>query len=124
MTLSTFLVIFAGVVLNSGAQLMLKAGARSLQGISLGSASSVLNAAMGAAVQPWILAGLCCYFISAGLWVIALTRVDVTVAYPLLSMGYVIAAVLAWQIFGEALTPGRIAGIAIILVGVVVLSRA
>jgi multidrug transporter EmrE-like cation transporter len=124
MSLSTFLVIFVGVLLNSGAQLMLKAGAKTLQAMSLGSASSVLNAAMGAATQPWIVAGLCCYFISAGLWVIALTRVDVTVAYPLLSMGYVIAAVLAWQIFGEALTPGRIAGIAIILVGVVVLSRA
>ena len=124
MNFSTFLVIFAGVLLNSGAQLMLKAGARSLQGISLSSASSVLNAAAHAAVHPWILAGLFCYFISAGLWTIALTRVDVTVAYPLLSMGYVIAAVLAWQIFGEALTAGRITGIAIILVGVVVLSRA
>ena len=124
MNLSTFLVIFAGVVLNSVAQLMLKAGARTLQGISLTSGSSVLNAALAASTQPWILAGLCCYFISAGLWVVALTRVDVTVAYPLLSMGYVIAAVLAWQIFGEALTAGRIAGIAIILVGVVVLSRA
>lgn len=124
MTFSTFLVIFTGVLLNSGAQLMLKAGARTLQGISLTSGSSVLNTAMQAALHPWILAGLCCYFLSAGLWIVALTRVDVTVAYPLLSMGYVIAAVLAWQIFGEALTPGRIAGIAIILVGVVVLSRA
>jgi multidrug transporter EmrE-like cation transporter len=124
MNLSTFLVIFAGVVLNSVAQLMLKAGARTLQGISLTSGSSVLNAALAASTQPWILAGLCCYFVSAGLWVVALTRVDVTVAYPLLSLGYVIAAVLAWQIFGEALTAGRIAGIAIILVGVVVLSRA
>ena len=124
MNFSTFLVIFAGVVLNSVAQLMLKAGARTLQGISLTSGSSVLNAALAASTQPWILAGLCCYFVSAGLWVVALTRVDVTVAYPLLSLGYVIAAVLAWQIFGEALTAGRIAGIAIILVGVVVLSRA
>ncbi|MGJ7491009.1 DMT family transporter [Variovorax sp. ZT4R33] len=124
MNFSTFLVIFAGVLLNSGAQLMLKAGARTLQGISLTSGSSVMNAALNATTQPWILAGLFCYFVSAGLWVIALTRVDVTVAYPLLSMGYVIAAVLAWQIFGEALTAGRVAGIGIILVGVVVLSRA
>jgi multidrug transporter EmrE-like cation transporter len=49
--------------------------------------------------------------------------VDVTVAYPMLSMGYVIAALLAWQFFGESLNATRVMGIAIILVGVVVLSR-
>lgn len=44
-------------------------------------------------------------------------------AYPMLSMGYVIAALFAWQLFGEALTGARVAGIAIILLGVVVLAR-
>jgi multidrug transporter EmrE-like cation transporter len=67
--------------------------------------------------------GLVCYFISAGLWILALTRVDVTIAYPMLSIGYVIAALLAWQFFGESLSATRVLGIAIILVGVVVLSR-
>jgi multidrug transporter EmrE-like cation transporter len=52
-----------------------------------------------------------------------LTRVDVTIAYPMLSIGYVIAALLAWQFFGESLSATRVLGIAIILVGVVVLSR-
>ena len=123
MNLSTFLIIFAGVLLNSVAQLMLKAGARTLGTVALDSAASWTGAAVGAATHPWVLTGLFCYFVSAGLWVVALTRVDVTVAYPMLSMGYVIAAVLAWQLFGEPLSGGRVLGIAIILVGVVVLSR-
>ncbi len=123
MSLSTFSIIFAGVLLNSAAQLMLKAGANALGTVAVGSGSSLLAAGWGAATQPWIIFGLGCYFVSAGLWILALTRVDVTVAYPMLSMGYVIAALLAWQLFGEALTGARVAGIAIILLGVVVLGR-
>lgn len=123
MNLSTFSIIFAGVLLNSAAQLMLKAGARTLGVVSMGSASSLAQAAWSAATQPWIGLGLVCYFVSAALWVVALTKVDVTIAYPMLSMGYVIAAVLAWHFFGESLNAGRILGIAIILVGVVVLGR-
>jgi len=123
MTFATFSIIFAGVLLNSAAQLMLKAGARALGTVALGSGASLFAAGWSAATQPWILVGLCCYFVSAGLWILALTRVDVTLAYPMLSMGYVIAALLAWQLFGEALTGPRVLGIAIILVGVVVLAR-
>ena len=123
MDLGTFSIILAGVLLNSGAQLLLKAGARAIGSVSVGSGASLAAAAWGAAMQPWIGIGLFCYFISAGLWIVALTRVDVTVAYPMLSMGYVIAALLAWQLFGEQLTMARVAGISIILLGVVVLAR-
>ena len=123
MNLQTFSIIFAGVLLNSAAQLMLKAGAKTLGTVTMGSGQSLMAAACNAATQPWIVLGLVCYFVSAGLWIIALARVDVTIAYPMLSMGYVIAALLAWQLFGEPLTSGRVLGIAIILAGVVVLSR-
>jgi multidrug transporter EmrE-like cation transporter len=101
---------------------MLKAGAQSLGNVALNGAS-LFSAGWNAATQPWIVLGLCLYFVSAGLWILALTKVDVTVAYPMLSMGYVIAAVLAWHFFGEALTASRLLGITIILVGVVVLAR-
>ena len=123
MNWGTFSIILAGVLLNSAAQLLLKAGAKAIGPVSLNSGASLLAAAAGAATQPWIALGLACYFISAALWILALTRVDVTVAYPMLSMGYVIAALLAWQFFGEQLTASRIAGIAIVLVGVAVLAR-
>jgi multidrug transporter EmrE-like cation transporter len=123
MNFGTFSIIFAGVLLNSVAQLLLKAGARAIGPVSMSSGASLFSAAWGATTQPWIFLGLCCYFISAGLWVVALTRVDVTVAYPMLSLGYVIAAVLAWQLFGEQLTGARVLGIFIILTGVVVLAR-
>lgn len=122
MNLTTFGIVMAGVLLNAGAQLLLKAGAKSLGVLSL-AGSSLPGMVLDAAMQPYIIIGLACYVLSAGLWIVALSRVDVTVAYPMLSIGYVVTAILAWQLFGEALTAGRLAGMGIILVGVVVLAR-
>lgn len=124
MTVVTFGIILASVLLNSAAQLALKAGARAIGTAVPGSGAALVSAALGAAMQPWIVFGLVCYFVSAGLWIAALTRVDITVAYPMLSMGYVIAAFAAWQLFGEQLGTMRLLGIATILVGVVILARA
>jgi drug/metabolite transporter (DMT)-like permease len=56
-------------------------------------------------------------------WLIALSRVSVNVAYPMLSLGYVMAAVLAWVVFGERLNPIQMIGIAVIILGVYMLTR-
>ena len=53
----------------------------------------------------------------------ALSRVQVSVAYPLLSVGYVVNAIAAWYLFGEAVTPMRLTGIAVIIVGVWLVAR-
>ena len=58
-----------------------------------------------------------------GVWILALARVEVSVAYPMLSVGYVVNAVAAWWLFGENLSGARIAGIGVILVGVWLVAR-
>jgi multidrug transporter EmrE-like cation transporter len=122
MTLASFLLILAGVVLNAGAQLLLKAGVGPLGPISLDWPS--LLPTLTRVLQQWpILAGLACYVVSVGFWIVALSRVEVSLAYPMLSLGYVINAVAAWWLFGEALGPMRFAGILLILAGVLVMSR-
>ena len=55
-------------------------------------------------------------------WIIALTRVEVSLAYPMLSIGYVVNAVAAWMLFGEQLTPMRLIGIFVIILGVYLLA--
>ena len=122
MSLATFLLILAGVLLNAGAQLLLKAGVGPLGPIGLDAAS--LLPTLLRVLQQWpILAGLACYVVSVGFWIVALSRVDVSLAYPMLSLGYVVNAVAAWWLFGEALGPMRFAGIVLILAGVLVMSR-
>ena len=111
MTLVSFWFILGGVLLNATAQLLLKAGPNAMPlGIRL-------------AIEPHILAGLACYVISVVVWVVALSRVPVSIAYPMLSIGYVVNALAAWALLGEALTPMRMAGIAVIVVGVFMVAR-
>ncbi len=122
MTLNTFLLILTGVMLNAGAQLLLKAGVAPLGALSPGLAE--LPAVFWRVISQWpILAGLTCDVVSVGVWIIGLSRVDVSVAYPLLSLGYVVNAVLAWWLFGEVLNATRWGGIVLILAGVWLISR-
>jgi multidrug transporter EmrE-like cation transporter len=61
--------------------------------------------------------------ISVAVWIIGLSRVDVSIAYPMLSLGYVVNAFAAWYLFGEVLSVQKLIGIGIILIGVLVLAR-
>jgi multidrug transporter EmrE-like cation transporter len=83
----------------------------------------VLPVGMKLAFEPHILGGMCCYGISLIVWIMGLSRVPVSVAYPMLSIGYVINALLAWQLFGESLTAQKLAGIGFIIVGVILITR-
>ena len=122
MNVATFGMILTGVLLNAGAQLLLKAGTRAVGVIGV-SAAGALSTLWAVGTQPYIIGGLACYVLSVGIWIVALSRVDVSIAYPMLSIGYVVNAFAAWWLFGEMLTPTRLVGIAIILVGVFVLAR-
>jgi multidrug transporter EmrE-like cation transporter len=114
--------VLTGVLLNAIAQLLLKAGAGTLAGIELRPANAVLIAGRLISSVP-ILAGLGCYVLSVVLWILALARVEVSVAYPMLSLGYVVNALAAWWLFDENLGGARVAGIAVILVGVWLVAR-
>jgi multidrug transporter EmrE-like cation transporter len=114
--------ILLGVALNAGAQLLLKAGVRAVGHFEF-TAANIVPVGLRIASQWPIIGGLACYVISVAVWIVGLSRVDVSIAYPMLSLGYVVNAFLAWYLFGEVLTMQRLLGIAIILVGVVVLTR-
>ena len=122
MTLTAFAFIITGVLLNAVAQLALKASVHEMGAIVV-SMDTLLPVAWRLARQPWLWVGLSCYGVSVVVWILALSRVDVTIAYPMLSIGYVVSAVAAWLLFGEALTPGRLTGMGIIIVGVCILAR-
>lgn len=122
MNIATFCFIVFGVLLNAVAQLLLKAGARNVGEIHL-TLQNLIPVGLKVATQLPIVGGLVCYVLSVVLWIIALSRVDVSVAYPMLSLGYVVTAVGAWYLFGEALSPQRLLAIFIILAGVALLAR-
>jgi multidrug transporter EmrE-like cation transporter len=118
----SFALILSGVMLNAVAQLLLKAGVKAVGHFDY-SAANVLPIGIKLATQWPIIGGLSCYVISVVVWILALSRVEVSIAYPMLSLGYVVNALAAWYFFDEMMSPQRLAGIGIILIGVYVLAR-
>jgi drug/metabolite transporter (DMT)-like permease len=119
-----FVWVLGGVLLNAAAQLLLKAGASSSGEIVLSAGAPALwRTALGLAQHPGILGGLACYAVSVVVWIVALSRVDVSIAYPMLSIGYVVNAALAWWLFGEVVNAQRWLGIGVIVVGVLLVAN-
>lgn len=114
--------LLLGVVLNACAQLLLKAAVNKVGPFAFCRANLLPIGRM--LLMQWpLFAGLGCYLVSVIVWIIGLSRVDVSIAYPMLSLGYVLNALLAYYFFGEALTAQRIISIGIILLGVYLLVR-
>ena len=122
MNITTFGFIFTGICLNAVAQLLLKAGTNAVGAIHLTS-ENWFATGIKLATQVPIIGGLSCYVLSVVVWIIGLSRVDVTIAYPLLSLGYIINAIGAWYFLGEAVSLQRIVAITIIIIGVALLTR-
>ncbi|MEK7835353.1 MAG: SMR family transporter [Pseudomonadota bacterium] len=118
----SFSLLMTGVLLNAGAQLLLKAGTNAV-GVFAFSSDNLVPVGWKLATEPHIVGGLGCYVLSVIVWILALSRVEVSIAYPMLSIGYVVNALAAWYLFGEAVTLTRLAGIGIIIVGVYIVAR-
>lgn len=117
----TFLIL-SSVLLNSIAQLCMKKGIMMVGEVSGGLQGLIkLFPSMITNLSLWVSAG--CYIVSIVLWLVVLSKVEVSYAYPFLSIGYILAAVVGYFVFNEAITPVRIAGIAVICVGVILISR-
>lgn len=119
--LSLALILF-GVLLNAVAQLLLKAGTNAVGHFSFHTAN-IVPIGLKLAFQPYILGGMTCYAVSLVVWIMALSRVPVSIAYPMLSIGYVINAFVAHYWFGEALSAQKLLGIGFIILGVMLVTR-
>ena len=122
MKLTDFSILSCGVLLNALAQLGLKAATR-VTGPLVATDSDVLRRGLELLAVPSLWYALCAYGLSVIVWLVGLSRVPVSQAYPLLSLGYVINIGLAWWLLGEVPNVQRVGGIAIIVLGVVVVSR-
>jgi len=117
MTAISFALILTGVLLNAAAQLLLKAGTNAVGHFEF-HLDNVLPVGLKLAFEPHIMGGLACYVVSVVVWIMALSRVPVSIAYPMLSIGYVINAFVAYSWFGEPLASQKLIGIGFIVVGV------
>ena len=122
MRLSDFSILICGVLLNALAQLGLKAATR-VSGPLIAGDAGVWQRALDVLVVPSFWYAMLAYGLSVIVWTVGLSRVPVSQAYPLLSLGYVVNIGLAWWLLGEVPNIQRVAGIAVIVLGVVLVAR-
>ena len=122
MTLLSFVLVITGVVLNALAQSLLKLGTNQLGGLEFTLANAWPIALRTLTLWPFLL-GFTCYAVSLVVWIAALARLPVTVAYPMLSIGYVINALIARFWFGELLVMQKALGIGFIIIGVILVAN-
>ncbi len=109
-------VLLMAIMLGAAGQICLKFGLGKLDS----QAAFVVITAM---FRDWyVLAGFIAYGVSSLMYLFVLSRLDVSYAYPFVAINYVFVTFLAWLILKESVPTLRLVGLAIICIGVVVLS--
>lgn len=121
--LSSVLLILLSISIAVGGQLLLKIGIDRIGINGFGSMRSLTGLFSGIIRSPIVLTGLFLYLISAAIWLVVLSTVDLSFAYPFIGLTYVMVLVLSRFILKEEVNPIRWAGAFIITIGVVVISR-
>jgi multidrug transporter EmrE-like cation transporter len=123
MSLTTWVLILSGVGLNAAAQLLLKSATKPLGQFTVFNADVLTSSIVILFKSLPFWTGMVCYGASLCVWLAALSKAPVSTAYPMLSLGYVVVAAVSVGWLGESMTPAKIAGIALICLGVVLLTR-
>ena len=114
--------ILSGVLLNAFAQVLLKKGMLGIGYFEI-QFQNFFPIIKKVATNLHVLLGLSFYVISVTIWLLVLARVEVSYAYPFLSVGYVVVTLVGYFIFQESLPWMRVIAVAVIIVGVILLSR-
>ncbi|MEY4265291.1 MAG: hypothetical protein RL373_1859 [Pseudomonadota bacterium] len=113
--MTTLLVAIASIGFSVLAQFLLKSG---VHGVTFEGITSLYNL-----MKSWkILAGFACYSAAAVIWLRVLADWDVSKAYPMMGLGFVIS-LLVGILYGEIVTASRIIGIATIFIGVIIVAK-
>ena len=115
MTGTVWLLAFFSIALSAAAQLLMKIGMSGIGSPALTGSPSLIASIS----NPYVAGGFAAYGIGAILWLQVLSRMDLSMAYPLVSIGFVLVAGLSWLVLGEPLSFGRVVGTVLIIAGVV-----
>lgn len=114
------LLILSSVLLNCSAQFLIKKGMIAIGEINI---IGIIQNIRLLILNIWLWIALVCYMLSFFLWLNVLSKLEVSFAYPFLSIGYVISLIIGHFLFGENISTIRIIGIIIICIGVFIISK-
>lgn len=117
--MKTFLLILMSIGIGIAGQFCLKQGVMDSSGrMDLASAGQMVSQLLLVFRNPFIWLGLSLYAVGAVTWMVVLSRADISYAYPMLGIAYLIAVALAYFVRQEPVTVFRWAGVLLIAGGV------
>lgn len=122
MSMLIFFLILVTVGLNAAAQLLLKQGMETIGEFAF-NISNVWPITVKVLLNAYVMGGLFIYLVSVVTWLMVLSRAEVSLAYPVTSLGYVITAIAAAFLLHEQISIMRILGIVVIMTGVYLVTR-
>jgi len=121
MTLAIFYILIS-VVAGAAGQVLLKKGMGSMGPLTL-SIDQLGNILWRIGTNPYVVIGLAIYVTGTVFWLTALSRVDLSYAYPFASLSYIVMLIASWQLFNENITVLRLLGTLVVCLGVFIISR-
>jgi drug/metabolite transporter (DMT)-like permease len=115
--------VLAAAIIAAGGQLSLKAGMNQVGAIDAASLARPLETFGRVFSTPLVWFGLACYGVGAILWLIVLSRLDLSYAYLLLAAMYVLIPLVSWLFLGERIPPLRWLGMVVVVLGVLIVAR-
>ena len=115
--------VLVAVVISVLGQLSLKVAMNQVGAIDAGSLARPMETLMRIFSTPLVWLGLSCYGVSALLWLVVLSRLDLSYAYLMLASMYVLIPLVSWLFLGERIPPMRWLGMIVVVLGVVIVAR-
>ncbi len=116
-----FILLFFNVLLTVIGQILFKHGMNTVGRVN--SIRDVFGKLTQAFLNPYVLSGIAIYGFTTLVWLVILSRVKLSIAYPLLSSGYVLSILFSWLFFKESIPKIRIIGAVIICIGVYLVAQ-
>ncbi|MBD2139496.1 EamA family transporter [Anabaena sp. FACHB-1237] len=116
MSISEFILLLMSVLISVTGQFFLKTGALKLGKVHAG---NILSHILSMITIPELLLGITCYGIGAIAYILLLTRVNLSIAGPAVSVGYIFSVLIGYFVLKEPISVTRVFGLGFIVLGVI-----
>jgi drug/metabolite transporter (DMT)-like permease len=121
-TITALLWLLPAMLFSTTGELFLKRGMNEIGSFDFTAVSAILPTLTKIAMNPFIWIGMIGFVGGSVFWLSVISRVPLSLAYPMLSLSYVIVVVESWIFLNEGLHPLRVIGSLVIIGGVVLVS--
>ncbi|PKG92999.1 hypothetical protein CXF95_29005 [Paraglaciecola sp. MB-3u-78] len=121
MTFFVFILIIISIFLSVSAQILLKNGMSS-QSVTQALSSGPIDSILSIVTNISVISGLSAYVASVGFWLIVLSRMDVSKAYPFVGLGFILTMLFAYVFLNEPITLMKLVGTSFVFIGIILVS--